>query len=237
MTGEELYKKASLHIGEKYKLGTLVPKNDAKWKGPWDCAEFTSWLVYQVSGKLYGCYNNIASPNTADAYTGYWKRDAETAGKIITVETATVIPGAAILRIPATGLIGHIVISDGKGGTIEAHSTKKGVIKSVVSGRRWDYGILVPGIIYTNSSANTTVSIEQPDVIIYRYTNPMMVSSKIGIIQRALTKSGFSTKGANNVFGINTMNAVVAFQQAKGLVADGEVGRITARALNIKIYD
>lgn len=233
MKGEELYKKGLQHLGEKYRLGALAPKNDAQWKGPWDCAEFASWLVYRVAGKLYGCYNNLSAPGTADAYTGYWKRDAEKHGKIITVEAAAKIPGAAILRIPATGLIGHIAISDGKGGTVEAHSTKTGVIKNVISGRRWDYGILVPGISYTKLQS---LPVETPDVVIYRYTNPMMVSPRIGTIQRALNKAGFNTYGVDNIFGIDTFSAVVAYQQSKGLLADGEVGRITAKALGIKIY-
>ena len=232
MTGQQILDTAKPHIGEPYILGTLVPKNNAGWKGPWDCAEFVSWVVYQVSGKLYGCNNNLGNPATADAYTGFWRDNAESIGKIISIEEAIKTPGAAILRAAATGTIGHIVISTGHGGTVEAHSHADGVIASVVSGRRWDYGILVPWIDYAPLQETTYVP---PAYTIYRYTSPMMISPVVGKIQKALTDAGFDTKGIDNVFGQNTLKAVEAFQAAKDLVVDGEVGKDTAAALGIAL--
>ena len=79
--GKDLYELGIKHTGEKYILGAMAPKNNANWKGPWDCAEFVSWCVYQISGKLYGCENNSGNPGSADAYTGYWGRDAKIIGK------------------------------------------------------------------------------------------------------------------------------------------------------------
>jgi hypothetical protein len=232
MTGQQLLDRAKPHIGEPYILGTLVPKNDAGWKGPWDCAEFVSWVVYQVTGKLYGCKNNLGDPARADAYTGYWRDNAEAMGRIISIDDAIRIPGAAILRVAAVGTVGHIVISNGQGGTVEAHSHVDGVIASVVNGRRWDYGILVPWVDYAPLAATTYTP---PAYTIYRYTNPMMISPAVGKIQQALTNGGFSTNGIDNVFGQNTLNAVEAFQAAKDLVVDGEVGRDTAAALGITL--
>lgn len=66
MTGTELLTLGNEHVGEPYILGAQVPKDDAGWKGPWDCAEFASWIVFQVSGKLYGCNNNMGNPARAD---------------------------------------------------------------------------------------------------------------------------------------------------------------------------
>ncbi|HVU55337.1 MAG TPA: peptidoglycan-binding domain-containing protein [Puia sp.] len=232
MTGQQILDKAKPHIGEPYILGSLVPKNDPNWRGPWDCAEFVSWVVYQVSGKLYGCNNNLGDPARADAYTGYWRDNAETMGKIISIEEAVKTPGAAILRAAATGTIGHIVISNGQGGTVEAHSHADGVIASVVNGRRWDYGILVPWIEYA-SAQDTPYT--PPNYTIYRYTQPMMISPVIGKIQTALTSAGFPTGGVDNVFGPNTLKAVEAFQAVKNLVVDGEVGKDTAAALGIAL--
>ena len=232
MTGIQILDMAKQHIGEPYILGSLAPKNNAAYKGPWDCAELISWVVYQLSGKLYGCKNNLGNPSTADAYTGYWRDNAESIGKIIPIDAAISTPGAAILRVAATGAIGHIVISDGRGGTVEAHSHADGVITSVVNGRRWDYGILVPWISYTSSQETTFTP---QDYTIYRYTNPMMVSPVIGRIQTALTDAGFDTKGIDNVFGADTLKAVEAFQAAKDLVVDGEVGKDTASALGITL--
>jgi len=230
MTGENILQLAKKHLGERYILGAQVPKNNAAWKGPWDCAEFVTWIVFQISGKLYGCNNNLGNPALADAYTGYWRDNAEKTGKIITIQQAIRIPGAAILRVPAIGLTGHIVISDGKGGTVEAHSHIDGVIQSVVNGRRWDFGILVPWINYDQLQPTEYIS---PDYIIYRYTLPKMVGPKVGQIQKALKAAGFNPNGIDNVFGPDTLKAVEAFQQANNLVVDGEVGRDTAKALGI----
>src|SRR5262245_9255062 len=107
-------KKAAPRVGEDYRLGVLVAKDNAAWRGPWDCAEFLSWCVFQVSGRLYGCDNNHGNPACADAYTGYWKRDAGTLGRTVTVAIAAQTAGAAVLRFPQPHLIGHIVFSDGK---------------------------------------------------------------------------------------------------------------------------
>lgn len=232
MTGEEILNLGNKHVGETYILGSQVAKNDESWKGPWDCAEFVTWIIFQISGRLYGCNNDLGNPAMADAYTGYWRNDAETEGKIITIEQAIRTTGAAILRVPAVGLSGHIVISDGKGGTVEAHSHVDGVINSVVNGRRWDFGILVPWIDYSQQPAVKYVS---PAYTIYRYTLPKMVGPKIGQIQKALKAAGFDPHGIDNIFGAETLKAVEAFQQANDLVVDGEVGNETAKALGIKL--
>ncbi len=231
-TGQDILNKALTKKGQTYIEGTLVPKDDPNWSGPWDCAELASWAVYQVAKIIYGCTNDSAQPAHADAYSGAWKHDAELKGIIVTTEVAAATPGAMVLRAPTAALGGHIVVSDGKGGTIEAKGKAWGVVQDTLSGRRWDYGILVPGISYT---AATAVSVPPPNYTIYRYTNPMMVSSKIGQIQQALTNAGFGTKGIDNIFGTNTLNAVLAFQQAKGLLVDGEVGKDTAAALGITL--
>ena len=63
----------------------------------------------------------------------------------------------------------------------------------------------------------------------------MMVTAKVGEIQQALTSLGFSTKGVDDIFGVNTRNAVMAFQRSKGLTIDGEVGTDTAAALKISL--
>jgi len=63
----------------------------------------------------------------------------------------------------------------------------------------------------------------------------MMISPVVGKIQKALTDAGFDTKGIDNVFGQNTLKAVEAFQAAKDLVVDGEVGKDTAAALGITL--
>ena len=225
MTGINIIELALPHIGEEYILGSLVPKNDENYKGAWDCAEFCSWLVYQGSGMLYGCVKNSGNPATADAYTGYYKRDADTIGKTIPVDLAAKTPGAFILRYSGSGVTGHIVASDGSGGTVEAHSHKDGVIKSVVTGRRWDIGILIPWIDYDLSKPD--IPVVAPAGIIYRWTTPLMKGKKIMQIQAALKI------GTDGIFGSKTFYAVKQFQNKSGLVPDGEVGNKTLVALGL----
>jgi|SRR5882672_2274288 len=231
-TGNALVRLGRRHIGEAYVLGALAPKDNAKWKGPWDCAEFASWLVFQTAGRLYGCDAIDGEPAHADAFTGYWARDVDRLGTAISIEQAARTPGAAILRRPQPGAFGHIAISDGRGGTVEAHSTKRGVIASTVSDRRWDVGVLVPGIEYVESAV---VAVEGPAVRLYRLTDPHMQDATVKAIQRTLKDAGFDPGPLDGDFGPATHAAVVSFQAARRLVIDGEVGPTTARALGVTL--
>jgi hypothetical protein len=50
-------------------------------------------------------------------------------------------------------------------------------------------------------------------------------------LQRALKEKGFDPQGTDGQFGANTRKAVIAFQRANGLEADGVVGKDTRAAL------
>ena len=231
--GERILKLGLEHVGEKYVLGAAVPKNNADWTGPWDCAEFASWLVYQVAEKLYGCDKDQGDPASADAYSGYWGRDAKKLGIRIPVEQAARTPGAAVVRLPKANAVGHVVISDGKGGTVEAHSTKRGVITSTLSARRWDLAVLVPGLEYVERKQVPVVS--PPKTVIYRLRKPHMKDDTVEALQRSLQEAGFHPGDIDGDFGTMTQAAVIAFQAAKALVPDGEIGPATARALGVKL--
>lgn len=231
-SGEELVELAKEHIGEKYVLGTLAPKDNPRWKGPWDCAEFISWLVFQVAKLLYGCNRDAGDPSTADAFTGFWARDARALGRIVSVEEAARTPGAAVLRVPHPCAMGHVVISDGAGGTVEAHSSRAGVIASTLSGRRWDMGILVPGIQYGPRAE--PVNVVGPGAEIYRLASPVMKGEEVKKLQTLLKARGFDPGDIDGEFGPHTQAAVLGFQLASGLLADGEVGPETAKGLGIE---
>ena len=235
-TGKDVTKLANKHVGEQYILGAFAPKDNANWKGPWDCAELVSWAVFQASGILYGCANDDGNPATADAFTGYWVRDANRFGKIISVAEATGTPGAAISRLAVPkGLGGHIVISDGRGGTVEAHSHVDGVIRGSLANRRWDMGILVPGISYGEPDATVPEPAAPDPATIFRQTTDLTPDPIVKRIQAALSAAGFDPGKADGLFGSHTEAAVIAFQNADGLTPDGEVGPKTAAALGISL--
>jgi len=231
-TGRKLLNLAKRHLGQQYIFGAFAPKDNPDWTGPWDCAEFVSWCAYQTSGALYGCHDNQGHPAQADAYTGFWARDAQAIGTIIAIEDAARTPGAAVLRAPQRERIGHVVISDGHGGTIEAHSTNRGVIEHTLGGRRWDMGLILPGIRYNINNETVDVS---PVPVIYRYTTPMMGGAAVKAIQHALKDHGFNPGPVDGFYGSQTEAAVVAFQLAEGLMVDGEVGPQTAEALSVEL--
>lgn len=229
-SGQDLLDRAAPHVGERYVLGARAPKDNPDWKGPWDCAEFASWCVFQVSGKLFGC-DQARNPSTADAWTGYWRDDAQRLGCGVDVMTAKSTPGAFVLRYPTPGLVGHVAISDGRGGTIEAHSTARGVIRAAVDGRRWDLGVLPPMIRYA-----------EPDVLlpvvasglVLRLKQPNMKGALVLRLQQRLQALGFDPGLPDGAYGPHTAAAVYAFQLTQGLVADGEAGMATLKALGLK---
>jgi len=122
------------------------------------------------------------------------------------------------------------VLSDGLGGTVEAHSPSDGVIKSKLAQRRWDTAILVPGVTYAQGSS---IALALPSTVIYRLTQPMMTGDKVKEIQQALVGKGFDPGTSDGEFGPHTNAAVVAFQLSQSMIPDGEVGPETAKALGV----
>ncbi len=115
---------------EKY-VNVCVPKNNSNWQGPWDCAEFMSWLVYQVGKKLYG---SLIMRATQLLWRPTLGRGEPTRPQ---TNLALGSPGSRqpllwvqcyfAIHLP-TGKMGHIAVSDGLGGTVEAMGKKWGVV-------------------------------------------------------------------------------------------------------------
>lgn len=227
--GRDVVKLASKHVGERYVFGSLVPMSNAAWKGPWDCAEFASWCLFQVTGDLFGCRPRGGKPDSVDAYTGYWGDDARKGKSTIPIGTAAATPGAFLLRLPQPGATGHIVISVGDGSTVEAMDSKHGVVRSALGHRRWDFGILAPGLGVHSGEA---LHVFEPGPVI-RVQQPPATGPLVKTIQRALKAIGLSPGPIDGIYGPQTAAAVRAFQVDKGLVPDGETGAKTARALKL----
>lgn len=229
-TGRELVRLAEKHVGERYILGAKVPMSNPKWTGPWDCAEFVSWCVYQVTDTLFGCRPRDGNPDAVEAYTGYWWDDAKKFKASIPVEEAAATLGAVVLRRPGTNGIGHIVISLGDGTTIEAMGANKGVRNGKLDDRRWDIGILVPGIDV--KPATSLLAVNSPGVIL-QVKSPPISGPLVKAVQKSLKALGFSPGPIDGEYGPQTAAAVFAFQVANRLVADAEVGPLTAKALKV----
>jgi N-acetylmuramoyl-L-alanine amidase len=144
--GSDFIKLANTRIGEEYVYGADVDLNNPNWHGPWDCAEFCTWVVKQITGRIYGCVdNNAANP---EPYTGGWKNEVINGNVTsIPISKAAKTKGAILLRYRTNGK--HIVFSNGDGTTVEAKGTDYGVCKSTIGNlSSWDFGILVPNVNY-----------------------------------------------------------------------------------------
>lgn len=224
--GGDLLSLAETRIGQRYVFGIVVPKDNPQWGGPWDCAELVSWCVFQASGRLYGCGDQDRGlAPSADAFTGAWHDDSRRLGVVVSVERAARTPGAAVLRFPQPGAIGHIVVSDGKGGTVEAMGSATGVRRGQLDGRRWDVGVLVPWIEYVEAAPGP------PPGPAARLLKLGDAGREVRELQERLAAAHFSPGVIDGTFGPHTQAAVVAFQIDKGLVPDGEVGPATTAAL------
>jgi hypothetical protein len=234
-TGARCLELAIPHINERYVLGAFVPKNNANSTGPWDCAEFISWCVFQAGQILYGV-DQHSNPATADAYTGYFQEDLADMGERITVAEAGGIAGAVVLRYPRPGAMGHVVFSDGQGGTVEAMDRAHGVVRASLAGRRWDAGIKIPGIHYDGAAKLPAAKVAGPKAGVLHHVGASgMKKAKVVQIQNALLAKGFHPGPIDGIFGAKTAAAVISFQAAEGLIVDGEVGPQTAKALGIKL--
>jgi hypothetical protein len=232
VTGADILQKAKTRLGDSYVFGALTPVG-APDPRVFDCSKLASWAVYQAARLIYGADRDSGNPLEVYGGTVYWNRDARSLGNIISLDAAAATPGAALLRLATASRCGHIVISDGLGGTVEAHSTAAGVIASTLHGRRWDLGILVPGIKY---QAAQPIPVKPPAAPIYRLTLPFMSGPEIVRLQEALNKwlgpQGFLV--ADGVYGPRTERAVAAFQRSQGSLApDGEAGPATLKALGM----
>jgi N-acetylmuramoyl-L-alanine amidase len=230
-TAQDLLQLANKHVGEAYILGAFAPKDNPNWRGPWDCAEFVSWLTFQTTGLLLGCTNNAESPARADAYSGAWARDAAAVGRPLSLGQAKAIPGAVLVRKPPPKGIGHVAISQGDGTTVEAHSARLGVTNHKVDGRRWDLALLLPLIVYPEPLPTAIFS--PPSGIVLRLTFPPMHGEMIASLQKALKAQGFDPGEIDGVFGPHTEAALRGFQLKSRLNPDGEAGKITLAKLGL----
>jgi hypothetical protein len=148
-TGAAILELARQHIGEQYVWGASAPFENPRYRGPWDCAEFASWVLYQVSGIVYGCIDNDAAIEKLEPWGNSWYRDALRRGRLIPIQDAKRIAGAFYVRRKKGDVPAHVAISDGKGRTVEAMDTAHGVTTGRVERRGFNAAVLIPSVSYS----------------------------------------------------------------------------------------
>jgi N-acetylmuramoyl-L-alanine amidase len=231
---DDVLMRAKAHVGEDYILGSRADFLDANYSGPWDCAEFVSWVIFRASGERVLLGVQPRQPDNADAYTGFWADDAAKYGLSVSVDEAINTKAYLLLRRPGSAGIGHIAFSRGDGkSTIEAHSKKQGVIIGVTDpdARNWDIGVRLPDPADWQS---LTATRSLPKNWSLRESAGDLRDPRIPFLVAALRKKGVNVPAKATSFTTGMTKAVAKFQQSKGLVVDGIAGPETFAALGVK---
>jgi len=146
-TGGDILALAERHLGEKYVFGANANFQDPNYAGPWDCADFTSWVLYQATGIVFGCTDDTAPAKKLEPFSGSWLADMKAKGQEVPIKDAKKVAGAFFIRKKKGDKPGHVAVSDGQGKTVEAMGAAFGVTRGKVDGR-FDAAVLVPGVRY-----------------------------------------------------------------------------------------
>ena len=118
-------------------------KYGAQWVGHMvaDCSGLFTWAFKQLGGTMYNGSDTMFRKYTTAS--GSLKAGKRTDGQELK-------PGTAVfVWKEADGKYGHVGLYIGNGYVIEAASTQKGVIKSKVSDKKWEYWGELKGVTYT----------------------------------------------------------------------------------------
>lgn len=240
-SGQDVIEIGTSRSGQAYVLGAHVPLDNPNWKGPWDCAEFASWCAFQAYGLIFGA-GKVTQVAKAEPYSGHWFSDARTRARTIRWQDALHIPGAALIRAPAPGKIGHVAFALGDGEhTLEARGQQFGV--GTFDGamqRAWSLGCLLPGVDYAvpagaaaHTAAESAAESALPQAGHLWLRLPNFRGADVVALQRALAASGIDPGPLDGAFGPSTQAALISFQVLHGLEVDGLFGPRSAAALNL----
>lgn len=213
-------------------------KYGSKWIGHpvWDCSGLCRWAMKQHGIAIAHGSNSI------------WDRYLQERGKL-TAET--VLPEGAAVFTGTDKQKPHIGTYTGDGRVTEASGTIAGVVQTKLHGGKWKYWGLFKGVEYdvpaapagtapepaalTNPTTGTTNLINPVSVPTARPTLRKGAEGEhAAAMQQALIRAGFPLPkyGADGKFGKETLSALKAFQEAKGLITDGICGPKTWAALD-----
>jgi hypothetical protein len=195
-------------------------------------------LVMDCNGLVEGGYQQETGVNiNARARNNYssWCNPKGT-GKI---PAAHRVPGAAVF-IHNGSYVSHVGFlwkpvtcgkPEGDWWVIEARGVMYGVVATKMSERGWNrWGLMTKYFDYSDVGSSDEPSCEFG----HRELSKGDSGADVKALQEALISLGFSCGkwGADGEFGKATKSAVIAFQTANNLVADGVVGNKTVAAIN-----
>ncbi|WP_158595921.1 CARDB domain-containing protein [Oleomonas cavernae] len=184
----EMLAEARSHLGEdyywRYRLNADGSRtyttfnsttiNDADFSGPWDCAEFVSYCIYQETGNRIGLADP-SNPSSFEFSSAGWKYAIanELGVTQVTLQTALETVGAVIW------IEEHVMMSVGNGYQIIEASARKSSGKYFSDDRTVYYDPLnksaTPGVVWdTNDTASvsddTPMGVDIGDVTYHDYT-------------------------------------------------------------------
>lgn len=198
--------------------------------------------VFDCAGLAEGCYQIKTGVNVNTKARFIYANWCDKKGTgMIPVEYR--VPGAAIFWGNTASSIHHVAYlekpvkeghPEGDWYFVEAKGVMYGVVRSKLYSRKPNYwGLMTKYYSYENTTAmvEDTSSTSQLGA---RVLKKGMEGEDVRDLQQALIRLGFSCGkwGADGEFGTSTRNAVIAFQTANGLEADGEIGAQTLAKLN-----
>lgn len=190
-----------------------------KWIGRtvWDCSGLTSWAGKKFGLKFYHGSNSS------------WNKDCAKKGKIT---KGMKLPIGAWVYTGDDSSKPHIGTVTEDGVVTEAQGSYSGVVKTLVSNKKWKYWGLGKGIAFdfipgetapTTTKTSTKKPATKTEVKKHSTLRRGARGEEVKLMQSILAKDG-SNLEVDGIFGIGTMSAVKSFQKRHNLVVDGIVG-------------
>ena len=165
--------------------------------------------------------SNLVSVTCAESYsateeniTAEWK----VADKFVKLNTTNVVAGAVLITGKAsdTDTVNNLDYDTlAKVGLVAAGVVTTVVITKIIVDR-------LHALKTANDAAAEAINAEEMPMVAFGDSN-----DAVKTLQTKLNALGYNCGEADGIFGQNTLNAVMAFQTAKGLIADGIVGKLT----------
>lgn len=256
-TGKGLVEYAIAQLGKPYWWGTfgqtataaLLAAKRQQYPDYYQASDFQSQFgqkVHDCVGLIKG-YRWCDTPNSEPKYVG--SEDVAVNGLYIqcgrkgTLNNMPDIPGVCVFQAN----MGHVGVYIGNGQVVEAMGHEYGVVKTQLHSRNWALWGMPSWISYEESSEESTEPATDTQPVQPANTEQQFPTMKVDLPLLKKGDKGVPVKklqhllllenpcksiiessgGADGDFGSGTKRAVIAYQNSKGLEADGEVGSQT----------